>query len=54
MDCHEGFLVIIFSFPEEVQKIMANMMFQLGINRFRTFKKMISAVENHNWSLAGR
>ena len=52
MDCHAVF-GDFFNFPEEVQKIMANMMFQLGINRFRTFEKMISAVEDDNWSLAG-
>ena len=51
-DCHR-----VFSdyddYPVEVQKIMANMMFQLGINRFRGFKKMIAAVKDRNWSLAG-
>ena len=40
-------------FPREVRKILANMMFQLGINRFRGFKKMIAAIEDRNWSLAG-
>ena len=39
-------------FPTEVQKILANMMFQLGINRFRKFKKMIAAIDDQNWSLA--
>jgi len=50
-DCHRVFPHFFF-LPEEVQKIMANMMFQLGINRFRKFKKMIAAVENKNWALA--
>ena len=42
-----------FLYPEEVQKIIANMMFQLGINRFRTFKKMIAAIQDQDWSQAG-
>ena len=40
------------NYPEEVQKICANMMFQLGFSRFRGFKHMIAAVKNKNWSRA--
>ena len=37
------------SLPPEVQKIMANMMFQLGLGRFMQFKRMMKAVEYHDW-----
>ena len=50
-DCHTVF-DDFFSFPEEVQKILGNMMFQLGINRFLTFKKLILAIDDSNWNLA--
>ncbi len=33
------------SFPEEVQLILANMMFNMGMPRLSKFKKMIAAVE---------
>lgn len=51
-DCNEVFEEFD-DFPREVRKILANMMFQLGVNRFRGFKKMIAAIEDRNWSLAG-
>lgn len=50
-DCHRVF-PHFFMLPKEAQKILANMMFQLGINRFRTFKRMIAAVKDEDWSLA--
>jgi len=40
------------SFPEEVQLILANMMFNMGMPRLSKFKKMIAAVEAGNWSEA--
>ena len=51
LDCHSVF-DNFYGLPEEVQKIIANMMFQLGINRFCTFKKFIAAIEDQNWNLA--
>ena len=51
LDCHTVF-DDFFGFPVEVQKILGNMMFQLGINRFLKFKKMIAAIDDANWLLA--
>ena len=38
--------------PQEAQRIMANMMFNLGRPRFKRFKKLIAAVNAHDWSKA--
>lgn len=35
--------------PENVKLVLVDMMFNLGINRFRLFKKMIAAVKSNNW-----
>ena len=51
-DCRSVFL-LFDTFPSEVQKIIANMMFQLGVNRFRRFVKFIDAIDQQDWSLAG-
>tara|TARA_S200002703_G_C3766286_1_gene235888 strand:+ start:685 stop:1134 length:450 start_codon:yes stop_codon:yes gene_type:complete len=40
------------SFPEEVQLILANMMFNMGMPRLSKFKKMIAAVEAQDWAEA--
>ncbi len=40
--------------PEEVQLIIANMMFNLGRPRFSKFVKLISAVEAADWGEAAR
>jgi len=37
------------SFPENIQHILINMRFQLGPQRFRKFRKMISAVMLKSW-----
>jgi len=50
-DCHSVFPQY-FEFPVEAQKILANMMFQLGMKRFCGFKKMIAAVDDRDWRLA--
>jgi lysozyme len=42
------------SFDEEIKQIVANMMFNLGINRFRRFKKMIAAIKENNFKEAAR
>ena len=40
------------SLPEEAQRIIANMIFNLGRTRFLGFKKFIDAVKDCNWSEA--
>ena len=40
------------SFPEEAQRIIANMMFNLGRTRFLGFENFIDAVKDCNWSEA--
>lgn len=41
-----------FGFQEEVQLIVANMMFNLGHPRLSKFKKMKEAVDNEDWEEA--
>ena len=38
--------------PQPVYKALVDMMFNLGLTRFKGFKKMIAAVEAENWNLA--
>ncbi len=38
--------------PEEVQLIIANMMFNMGLTRLSKFKNMKKAVDKKNWQLA--
>lgn len=38
--------------PEEVQQIVANMMFNMGLTRLSKFKNMKRAVNNQDWSQA--
>jgi lysozyme len=45
---------IFDSFPSEVQEIIVNMMFNLGINRFRTFRRMIIALASRDWKEAAK
>ena len=40
------------AFPEEAQRILANMMFNLGRPRFESFRKLIAAVKASDWSKA--
>jgi len=42
-DCHEVF-GWFDHFGDQLQEVIANMMFNLGINRFRGFKKFIQAI----------
>lgn len=37
------------TFPDDIQRVLINMRFQLGFKRFRAFKKMIEAVRNRQW-----
>ena len=39
-------------FPEEVQEILVNMMFNLGRPRLTKFKKMNANLRNRNWTAA--
>ena len=39
-------------FPEEVQEILVNMMFNLGRPRLTKFKKMNANLKNRNWTAA--
>jgi len=40
-------------FPEEAQRCIGNMMFNLGLPRLRKFKNMEKQVNARNWSAAG-
>ena len=40
------------SLPDEAQRIIANMMFNVGRTRFETFRKLIAAVNARDWSKA--
>ena len=40
------------TFPEEAQRVIANMMFNLGKPRFKGFKKYIAAVKSRDWNKA--
>lgn len=42
------------SFLEEVQQIVANMMFNLGLNRFCKFNKLILAIKDKNYKNAAK
>lgn len=55
-DIQSGILDLIqifpnfYSTPESVQRVLVNMRFQLGYYGFRSFKNMIKAVKNQDWS----
>ena len=38
--------------PEEVRLIIANMMFNMGINRMSKFQRLLAAIEERSWSKA--
>ena len=50
----EDLKIVLNDFPEEVQLIVANMMFNLGRPRFQKFVNFIAAVEDGNWQEAAR
>ena len=35
--------------PDNIKIVLIDMMYNLGINRFKTFKKMIKAINDNNW-----
>ena len=51
-DCvtlYDGF----YTYPEEIQLILANMMFNMGRTRLSKFKNFKKAVDNEDWKQAG-
>ena len=38
--------------PEDIQLVLANMCFNLGITRLKKFKKFLTALSERNWELA--
>ena len=40
-------------FPDEVQEVCVNMMFNLGRPRYSRFSKHLSALKEHDWATAG-
>lgn len=40
------------TFPDEVQQILVNMMFNMGRTRLSKFKKFNAALEDHDWATA--
>ena len=38
--------------PEDIQRVLANMCFNLGITRLLKFKKFLAALEEHDWETA--
>ena len=40
-------------FPDEVQEILVNLVFNVGANRAKGFKKSIAALERGDWKTAG-
>ena len=41
------------SMPEEIQDVVINMCYNLGIKGYSMFKKHIKYLKEHNWELAG-
>ena len=42
-----------YGFPDEVQEVCVNMMFNLGRPRYSKFRKHIAALKDYDWALAG-
>lgn len=40
-----------YTLPEQIQLVLADMRFQLGYKGFRSFKRLIIAVKDRNWSV---
>ena len=51
-DCRKTFFPDWHSFDEIRQRVLIDMMFNLGLTRFRGFKKMIVAVKAQDWDRA--
>ncbi len=50
-DCEKAF-PDIYDMPEDIQHVIANMMFNLGFPRFCKFSKMIKAINDKDWQEA--
>jgi lysozyme len=48
-DLNNNIFPDFFLYPETVQLVLADMRFNLGPKRFRSFKKMITAVKKQDW-----
>jgi lysozyme len=54
-ECCQLYSRVIFeTFPDEVQEILVNMMFNMGRTRLSKFKKMNSALTHGNWKEAAK
>ena len=45
-------LPFLYDLPEDKIRVLVNMCYQLGINRFMKFKKLIKALEIRNYKIA--
>lgn len=52
LDCYSLYGENWEHFPDEVQQILVNMMFNMGRTRLSKFRKMNAALCDHNWALA--
>ena len=43
----------LYNHPDNVVRVLVNMMFNLGITKFAKFKKMLAAVNNQDYATAG-
>ena len=48
-DCEKTFGAF-HTFPDQVKRVFINMMFNMGIRRFRNFHHMIAAADARDWS----
>ena len=53
-ECKKLYKNCWFGFPNEVQEILVNMMFNMGRTRLSKFKKMNKALEFHDWQEAAK
>jgi|TARA_B100001971_G_scaffold210654_1_gene236600 lysozyme len=51
-DCEKLYPLTFGNLPEEVQLIIANMMFNMGYTRLSKFKGMKKGVHSHDWDAA--
>ncbi len=45
---------LYWTFSDSVKIVLTDMMFNLGVTRFKKFKKMIQAVKNEDWPEAAK
>lgn len=45
---------IVFTLPQDKQKVLFNMAYQMGVGGLLNFKKMWAAIEAHDWIEAGK